>query len=212
MEQKMCDKTINLFLQELKDKQPVPGGGGASALVGAVGVALLNMDAVYTTGNEKYKDVEEEINAQIAKYNVLIEDLKELVQADADVFYPLSKCYKMPKNTEEEKKLKREALEENLYKAAMVPLTIMEKSYEAILLIDRLTEIGNKNVIGDVATGAVFLEAALKGASLSVFANTSSMKNEENIKLINEKSMKLLKEGTELANKSFEKIFNSFLK
>ncbi|MCI5997557.1 MAG: cyclodeaminase/cyclohydrolase family protein [Peptoniphilaceae bacterium] len=212
MEQKMCDKTINLFLQELKDKQPVPGGGGASALVGAVGVALLNMDAVYTTGNEKYKDVEEEINAQIAKYNVLIEDLKELVQADADAFYPLSKCYKMPKNTEEEKKLKREALEENLYKAAMVPLTIMEKSYEAILLIDRLTEIGNKNVIGDVATGAVFLEAALKGASLSVFANTSSMKNEENIKLINEKSMKLLKEGTELANKSFEKIFNSFLK
>lgn len=212
MEQKMCDKTINLFLQELKDKQPVPGGGGASALVGAVGVALLNMDAVYTTGNEKYKDVEEEINSQIAKYNVLIEDLKELVQADADAFYPLSKCYKMPKNTEEEKKLKREALEENLYKAAMVPLTIMEKSYEAILLIDRLTEIGNKNVIGDVATGAVFLEAALKGASLSVFANTSSMKNEENIKLINEKSMKLLKEGTELANKSFEKIFNSFLK
>lgn len=212
MEQKMCDKTINLFLQELKDRQPVPGGGGASALVGAVGVALLNMDAVYTTGNEKYKDVEEEINAQIAKYNVLIEDLKELVQADADAFYPLSKCYKMPKNTEEEKKLKREALEENLYKAAMVPLAIMEKSYEAILLIDRLTEIGNKNVIGDVATGAVFLEAALKGASLSVFANTSSMKNEENIKIINEKSMKLLKEGTELANKSFEKIFNSFLK
>lgn len=212
MEQKMCDKTINLFLQELADKQPVPGGGGASALVGALGVALLNMDAIYTTGNEKFKDVEEEIKSQIEKYNVLIEELKLLVQGDADAFYPLSQCYKMPRNTEEEKQLKREALEKNLYNAAMVPLGIMEKSYEAILLIDRLTEIGNKNLIGDVATGAVFLEAALKGASLSVFANTSSMKNEENIKTINEKSMKLLKEGTELANKAFEKIFNGFLK
>ena len=64
MEQKMCDKTINLFIQELSDKQPVPGGGGASALVGALGVALLNMDAIYTTGNEKFKDVEEEIKEQ----------------------------------------------------------------------------------------------------------------------------------------------------
>ena len=72
MEQKMCDKTINLFIQELSDKQPVPGGGGASALVGALGVALLNMDAIYTTGNEKFKDVEEEIKEQIKKYNELI--------------------------------------------------------------------------------------------------------------------------------------------
>lgn len=212
MEQKMCDKTIDLFIEELADKKPVPGGGGASALVGALGVALLNMDAIYTTGNEKYKDVEDEIKAQIEKYNEIIISLKDLVQGDADAFYPLSLCYKMPRTTDEEKRLKREALEKNLYKAAMIPLQIMEKSYEAILLIDRLTEIGNKNVIGDVATGAVFLIAALKGASLSVFANTSSMKNEENIKMINEKSMKLLNEGTELANKSFEKIFNSFLK
>ena len=86
MEQKMCDKTINLFIQELSDKQPVPGGGGASALVGALGVALLNMDAIYTTGNEKFKDVEEEIKEQIKKYNELIIYLKELVQGDADAF------------------------------------------------------------------------------------------------------------------------------
>ena len=187
MEQKMCDKTINLFIQELSDKQPVPGGGGASALVGALGVALLNMDAIYTTGNEKFKDVEEEIKEQIKKYNELIIYLKELVQGDADAFYPLSQCYKMPRNTDEEKRLKREALEENLYNAAMIPLQIMEKSYEALCLVDRLIRIGNKNLIGDVATGAVFLESALKGASLSVFANTSSMKNEDNIKMINEK-------------------------
>ena len=128
MEQKMCDKTINLFIQELSDKQPVPGGGGASALVGALGVALLNMDAIYTTGNEKFKDVEEEILEQIKKYNELIVSLKELVQGDADAFYPLSQCYKMPRTTDEEKRLKREALEVNLYNAAMIPLQIMEKS------------------------------------------------------------------------------------
>lgn len=212
MQEKMYEKSISLFLDQLKDKQPVPGGGGASALVGALGVALLHMDAIYTTGNEKYKDVEEEILLQLEKYSVLIEDLKELVQKDADVFYPLSKCYSMPRNTDEEKRLKRQALEENLYKAAMVPLAIMEKSYDASILIERLTDIGNKNVIGDVATGAVFLQAALKGASLSVFANTSYMKNEENIKNINEKAFKFLKEGLENLEKSYQKIFNSFLK
>lgn len=212
MNDKMFDKSISVFLKELADKQPVPGGGGASALVGALGVALLNMDAIYTTGAEKYKDIEEEMQELIKKYNYLIEELKSLIQADADAFYPLALCYKMPKTTEEEKQLKAQALEENLYKAAMVPLSIMEKSYEAITLSARLLEVGNKNLIGDVATGLVFLEAALKGASLSIFANTSSMKNEENIKTINDKSMKLLKEGTAIATKSFEDIFNNFLK
>lgn len=206
----MFDKTISQFLNELADKKAVPGGGGASALVGALGVALLNMDAIYTTGSEKYQDVEEEMKIQIDKYQRLINELKLLIQADADAFYPLSLCYKMPRNTEEEKKA--EALEENLYNAAMVPLSIMEKSYEAILLSARLIEIGNKNLIGDVGTGLVFLESALKGASLSIFANTSSMKNEENIKKINEKSMTLLNDGTMLANKYFQQIFNMFIK
>lgn len=209
---KMFDKTISQFLNELADKKAVPGGGGASALVGALGVALLNMDAIYTTGSEKYQDVEEEIKIQIDKYQRLINELKLLIQADADAFYPLSLCYKMPRSTEEEKKAKAEALEENLYNAAMVPLSIMEKSYEAILLSARLIEIGNKNLIGDVGTGLVFLESALKGASLSIFANTSSMKNEENIKKINEKSMTLLNDGTMLANKYFQQIFNMFIK
>ncbi|KXB44395.1 hypothetical protein HMPREF3188_01290 [Tissierellia bacterium KA00581] len=212
MQEKMCEKNISTFLNELKDKQPVPGGGGASALVGAIGVALLNMDAIYTTGNEKYKDVQEEILLQLEKYSLLIEELKELVQKDADAFYPLSKCYKMPKNTEEEKKLKKEALEENLYKAAMVPLDIMEKVYNVSFLVERLTEIGNKSVIGDVATGAVFLQGALKGASLSVFANTSFMKNKENVNNINQKAFKFLDQGSKNLEKSFKKIFDSFLK
>ena len=99
------------------------------------------MDAIYTTGNEKFKDVEEEILEQIKKYNELIVSLKELVQGDADAFYPLSQCYKMPRTTDEEKRLKREALEVNLYNAAMIPLQIMEKSYEALCLVDRT----NKN-------------------------------------------------------------------
>ena len=168
-------------------------------------ISLVSCSKTY----EKYR---KEILEQIKKYNELIVSLKELVQGDADAFYPLSQCYKMPRTTDEEKRLKREALEVNLYNAAMIPLQIMEKSYEALCLVDRLIRIGNQNLIGDVATGAVFLESALKGASLSVFANTSSMKNEENIKTINEKSMKLLKDGTELANKAFEEIFNGFVK
>ena len=65
MEQKMCDKTINLFIQELSDKQPVPGGGGASALVGALGVALLNMDAIYTTVMKNLKMLKKKLKNKL---------------------------------------------------------------------------------------------------------------------------------------------------
>lgn len=212
MQEKMYEKSISSFLYQLKEKQPIPGGGSASSLVGALGVSLLNMDAIYTTENEKYKNVEKEILTQLSKYSVLIEDLKELIQKDVDAFFSLSKCYKMPCLTDEEKNSKKEALEENLYKAAMVPLNIMQKSYEAILLIERLREIGNKNLISDVATGAVFLEAALKGASLSVFCNTSLMKNQENKNNINNKASKLLEDGVKICQKCFVNISKNFLK
>lgn len=212
MQEKMYEKSISSFLYQLKEKQPVPGGGAASSLVSALGVSLLNMAAIYTTENEKYKDVEKEILSQLNKYSFLIEDLKELIQQDADAFFSLSKCYKMPYATEEEKKSKKEALEENLYKAAMVPLKIMEKSYEAILLINRLNEIGNKNLISDIATGAVFLESALKGASLSVFFNTSLMTNQENKNSINTRASKILEDGVKICEKCFVNISNNFLK
>ena len=91
----------NEFVEVLASKAPVPGGGGASALVGAIGTALGNMVGSLTVGKKKYADVEEEMYALKAKCDTLQKELLALVEKDAEVFEPLSKAYGMPRNTEE---------------------------------------------------------------------------------------------------------------
>ena len=93
----------NEFVEVLASKAPVPGGGGASALVGAVGTALGNMVGALTVGKKKYADVEEEMKELMAKATTLQDELLHLIERDAEVFEPLSKAYGMPRETEEEK-------------------------------------------------------------------------------------------------------------
>ena len=95
--------TCTEFVEVLASKAPVPGGGGASALVGAVGTALGNMVGSLTVGKKKYADVEDEMYELKAKCDQLQKDFLRLIERDAEVFEPLSKAYGMPKETEEEK-------------------------------------------------------------------------------------------------------------
>ena len=99
------DKSCKEFVEVLSTKAPVPGGGGASALVGAVGTALGSMVASLTVGKKKYADVEAEMYQLKEKAVELQEELLHLVERDAEVFEPLSKAYGLPKETEEEKEL-----------------------------------------------------------------------------------------------------------
>ena len=93
----------NEFVEVLASKAPVPGGGGASALVGAIGTALGNMVGSLTVGKKKYADVEEEMWELKKKADELQKELLHLIERDAEVFEPLSKAYGMPRETEEEK-------------------------------------------------------------------------------------------------------------
>ena len=105
------------FIEELASKAPVPGGGGASAFVGAVGVALGNMVANLTIGKKKYADVEDELIVLREKAYVLQKELLLLIEKDAKVFEPLAAAYKLPKETEEEKAYKEKVMEEVLREA-----------------------------------------------------------------------------------------------
>ena len=119
--------TCTEFVEVLASKAPVPGGGGASALVGAVGTALGNMVGSLTVGKKKYADVEDEMWELKAKCDQLQKDFLRLIERDAEVFEPLSKAYGMPKETEEEKAEKARVMEIVLKDACSVPMEIMEK-------------------------------------------------------------------------------------
>ena len=196
----------NEFVEVLASKSPVPGGGGASALVGAIGTALGNMVGSLTVGKKKYADVEEEMYALKAKCDTLQKELLALVEKDAEVFEPLSKAYGMPRNTEEEKAEKARVMEIVLKDACSVPMEIMEKCCEAIELIQEFAAKGSTLAISDAGVGAAFCKAALEGASLNVYINTKSMKNREYAEELNAKADAMLAKYPKMAEEIFESV------
>ena len=161
----------------LSTKAPVPGGGGASALVGALGCALGNMVGSLTVGKKKYAEVEADILALKEKADVLQKELLTLVEEDAKAFEPLSRAYGLPKETEEEKAERARVMAIVLKDACAVPLQIMHKCCEAIELIEEFAQKGSVIALSDAGVGAAFCRSALYGASLNVFINTASMED-----------------------------------
>jgi formiminotetrahydrofolate cyclodeaminase len=175
----MLDNSLMDFSRQLSTKAPVPGGGGTSAYVGALGIALGSMVGNLTLGKKKYEGVQDEIKELLTKSEELRDKLQRLVEKDAEVFYPLSQAYGLPKATEEEKQKRDEVMQRCLRDASMVPLEIAENALEAIKLHERYAQIGTRIAISDVGVGVAFCMAALKGAKLNVLINTRLMKNAE---------------------------------
>ncbi len=191
------------FVDVLASKAPVPGGGGASALVGAIGMALGNMVGSLTVGKKKYADVEADIIAMKEKATALQADFLRLVEADAEAFEPLAKAYGMPRETEEEKAEKARVMAIVLKDACAVPMEIMEKCCEAIDVIEEFAAKGSALAISDAGVGVVFCKAALLGASLNVFINTKSMADKEYAASLNEKADKMIADYSKKADEIF---------
>lgn len=200
------------FVTVLASKAPIPGGGGASALVGAIGTALGNMVASLTVGKKKYADVEEQMYILKEKADNLQKELLELVGRDAEVFGPLSKAYGMPKNTEEEKIEKERVMELALREACSVPLEIMYKCCEAIELHSEFAHKGSSLAVSDAGVGVVFCKAALQGASLNVFINTKAMKDREYAEKINLEAKNLLKKYEKIADEIYDYVVDILVK
>jgi len=168
---KFIDKSCAEFVGALASKAAVPGGGGASALVGAVGIALGSMVGNLTLGKKKYADVEADIIALLDKAAALQAELMRLIDEDAAVFEPLSKAYGIPKDDP----TREQVMEDALKLACTVPLDIMRLSARAIELQDEFAKKGSVLALSDAGVGVIFCKAALQGASLNVFINTGAM-------------------------------------
>ena len=198
--------TCEEFVEVLASKAPVPGGGGASALVGAVGMALGNMVGSLTVGKKKYADVEADIIALKEKADALQKDFLRLVEKDAEVFEPLAKAYGMPRETEEEKAEKARVMAIVLKDACSVPMEIMEKCCEAIDVIEEFAAKGSALAISDAGVGVAFCKGALLGASLNVFINTKSMADKEYAAELNAKADKMIEDYSKKADAIFEAV------
>lgn len=173
------DSSCREFMEAIARKEPVPGGGSVSAMVGAFGAALSNMVAAYTVGKKKYADVKEDMKAYIEELNGIQERLLELVHEDMEAFEPLSKLYAMKSDDPEEKKRINEEMQKALYNACMGPMAIIDQCGRAIELAQEIVKKGNKLVISDAGASAVTCKAAMEAASISVYINTSSFDDKE---------------------------------
>lgn len=201
-------KTIEGFLEVLSSKEPVPGGGGASALAGALGNALGQMVANLTIGKKKYADVEAEIKELLGRMQKLQAAFVTLADRDAQVFAPLAQCYSLPSLTEEEKAYKEKVMEERLLDASFVPLEIMEHAVAMLGILEIIGDKGSRLAVSDVGVGVQFIRASLLGAVMNVYINTKSMKNREKAEELNARAGQLIEEGTAWADRIYAKVLD----
>lgn len=193
-------QTIDDFLTELSSRAPVPGGGGASALVAALSCALASMVASLTVGKPKYAAVETEMQALLARSEALRKRFLALMDEDAAAFEPLAQAYRLPKGTEAEKAEKALVMEAALKSAVQPPMQMMEACAEAFALIALSAEKGSVVAVSDAGVAASFCRAALEGASLNVFINTQGMQDRGYAETLNSRARQLLAQYGEAAD------------
>ncbi len=204
----MTMESCRKFVEVLASNAPAPGGGGAAALVGAIGTALGNMVGSLTVGKKKYADVEEEIIALKAKCDDLQKQLLDQVEADEINFVPLAKAYGIPKDDPNREQI----MEEATIIACGTPMKIMELCGEAMEAIAVFAAKGSRLAVSDAGCGAVCVKAALQAASLNVFINTKSLKNRTAAEEMNAKCLGMLDKYGAMADGIFETVKAGFFK
>ncbi len=202
----LVDKSITEFTEVLASSAPVPGGGGASALIGAIGIGLGDMVGELTTGKKKYADVEEDIQRLMAKSQELRVKFLELIDGDAEAFAPLAKAYSIPKDDPQ----RDEIMEGALRVGCSVPMDIMRTCAEALDVVAEFAAKGSKLAISDAGCAAVACKGAMQAASLNVFINTKSMKDREYADALNKEANDMLAKYEPMADEIYQLVKDKF--
>lgn len=201
-----AQQTCGGFLDALASRAPVPGGGGASALAGALGAALCTMVGNYTVGKKKYAGVEGDVKNLMTRAEDLRARLLALVDADAAAFEPLSRAYAIPKDDPD----REQVMEECLRNAAAPPMEILRLSCEVIDLHSETLEKGSVMMLSDVGTGVVLCWSALCGAALNVKVNTGSMTDRAYAQAMNDEVDALMERYRKIAEQVYGAVLGRF--
>ena len=199
-------KSCREFVSLLASDAPAPGGGGAAALVGAIGTALGNMVGALTVGKKKYADVEEKIKCLMSRCDELQTQLLDQVSADAEGFVPLARAYGIPKDDPN----RAETLERATVTACQAPMRIMELCCDSLNVIAVMAEKGSRLAVSDAGCAAALVKAALQAASLNVFINTKTLRDRALAQEMNEKCLDMLERYGALADQVFNQVKDGF--
>ncbi len=197
-------QTIKDFVKVLSSKQPVPGGGGASALAGALAAALGLMVGNLTVGKKRYAAVEADVVSMMDRLTAMQGEMMRLADEDAEVFAPLAAAYGLPAGTDEEKEHKAKVMEKNLLAASLVPVRVMELGADLLEILEEMEKKGSVMAVSDVGVAVQFARTAVTGAVMNVYINTKSMKDREKAEEINSRAAEAMTRGLVLADRIYD--------
>jgi formiminotetrahydrofolate cyclodeaminase len=184
----LTELTIKEFINKVISNDPVPGGGSVSALNGALAGALAAMVANLTIGRKKYAEVNDIMVELSSRFEKLSSRLIEDVDRDSDAYNRVFAAFKMPKETDEEKQARSEAIQRETKYAAQVPMEVARAVYEVLPMIDTVAQKGNSNAVTDACVSMMCARTAILGALLNVRINLTSIKDEEFVKAMGEEA------------------------
>jgi len=196
----MVNLTIQEFLDNLSSSAPVPGGGGAAALTGAISSALCSMVASLTSGKKKYAEYQQDIERILQETSEITQDMERLIQKDAEVFAPLSKAYGIPKDAPGRDAI----LEEALHTACSAPLELLRRTCKIVPILEELAVKGSRIAVSDVGVAASACTAAIEGAALNVYINTKLMKDRAYARQIEEETNRICCENIPKCRKIYD--------
>lgn len=194
--------TLTEFIADLSSNAPAPGGGGASALIGAISVALCSMVANLTSGKKKYAEYQSDIDCFISHTSISTSNLLNLIAKDAEVFEPLSAAYGIPKDNPN----REEILENALVTACSVPMEILKEVASIIDMIEQLAIKGSKLAVSDVGVSASACRSAMEGAIMNVYINTKLMKKRDYAMQLNQEAEAIFQDGINRCNVIYEQV------
>lgn len=171
------NETIAAFLDGLASSSPTPGGGGAAAISGAMGAALVSMVCNLTIGKKKYVEVEVELKGVLEKSEALRAELTGMIADDVRAFDAVMGAYGLPKATDEEKAARAARIQEALREATDVPLACCRACRKVIDLALVTAEKGNVNVVSDAGVAVLSAFAGLRSAALNVWVNAKGLED-----------------------------------
>jgi glutamate formiminotransferase/formiminotetrahydrofolate cyclodeaminase len=170
---KLIRMDLAAFADETASESPAPGGGSISAYVGSLGISLATMVANLSSHKKGWDDRWEEFSAWAEKGQKIKNELLRLVDADTAAFNKIMTAFSLPKSTDEEKKIRTDAIQSATKFAIEVPFKVMQLSYDSLEVIKAMAEIGNPNSVSDAGVGALCARSAVMGAFMNVRINAS---------------------------------------
>ncbi|HPR17837.1 MAG TPA: glutamate formimidoyltransferase [Candidatus Cloacimonadota bacterium] len=175
----LVNMTLTHFADELSTDSPAPGGGSVAALCSSISGALSAMVSNLTFGKKGYEKVWEEA-ASLAEAGQKVKELSlHAIDTDTLAFYAMMEAMRLPKNSDEEEKIRKAAIQETTKKAILVPLETLEIAWQAVELAQKVAAIGNANALSDAGVAAITANAAAKAAYLNVKINMGSIEDEK---------------------------------